>query len=212
MSNSDEEDLTMAEVEEALNKIEMKYSKYISNDNTNKINKNLLMLLQEFDALGLPEIDPSLPSTEIYKEVVRNSHVLVEMYRRNLNQLDEDELSFKTKDTKYVDLQKKLSHINDSYNMKEMLNSQRNEMQKIKLYYSSKQNELQHSVRKLEKNNQDLKDMFGQDVGKYLAKDDVIANYVKKCKLNEEIYKTTIKQLQEKNENLLAELIRLKEK
>ncbi|KAK9871592.1 hypothetical protein WA026_012972 [Henosepilachna vigintioctopunctata] len=225
--------LTMDEVEEALNQIDLKFTKYQSPHDHNALNENLFALIQDFDSLGLPEIDPSLPAEEIHKRVVKNSHLLVEMYRRSLNQLNENELNCNAKNTKNADLQKKLYQIyasceklehknksleivirklkNENTVMKDTLITQKSEMQKVKLYYSSKQNELQHSIRKLEKNNQDLKDMFGQDVSKYLSKDEIVANYVKKCKLNEEIYKTTIKELQQKNDNLMRELIRLSE-
>ncbi|XP_044754565.1 uncharacterized protein LOC123313660 [Coccinella septempunctata] len=223
-------DLTMDEVENALSEIDLKYSKYNSQT---ECDKNLMMLLQDFDSLGLPEIDPSLPVEDINSKIVNNSKLLVEMYRRNLNKLDEDELSFRSKDTRYANLQKKLTNLNNSYEkllyknksleavvdkmrkensqMKDMLNMQRNEMKKLKQYYCSKQDELQHSVKKLEKNNQDLKDMFRQDIGKYIAKDEVIADYVKKCKHNEQIYESTIKQLQQNNTRLLEEITKFRE-
>lgn len=48
-------------------------------------------------------------------------------------------------------------------------------------------------------------------LGKYIGKDDVVANYVKKCKLNEQIYENTIKKLQENNMRLMDELAQFKE-
>lgn len=229
-ANRSEDDLTMDEVEDALSEIDLKYSKYSTKTNCDQ---NLIMLLQDFDTLGLPEIDPTLSVGDINSKVIKNSKLLVEMYRRNLNKLDEDELNFRCRDTRYADLQKKLTTLKCSYDklayknqsleamvdktkkennrLSEMLSMQRNEIKKLKQYYSSKQDELQHSVKKLEKNNQDLKDMFRQDVGKYIGKDDVIANYVKKCKLNEQIYESTIKQLQDNNTKLLEELTKFRE-
>lgn len=74
-----------------------------------------------------------------------------------------DKLVYKNKSLEsFVDKMKK-----ENNKMNDLLTMQRNEMKKVKLYYMSKHEELQHSIKKLEKNNQDLKDMFRQDVGEF---------------------------------------------
>lgn len=222
------------EVDDTLKEIDSKYGNsydvWREKDNSSK--SDLRMLLQDFDMLGLQTIDPSLPDTVMQKKVIKNCQSLVEMYQRNLEMLNDNELTFHSKENNYRELMKKFNQLktgnksllnkyneleSDNYRLKhensrlkEMCGEQKIEIKKIKQYHAAKINELQHQVRKLEKENQDLKDMFGQDIGKHISKNDVLANYIKKHKHNEEIYKETIKTLQNNNNKLMEEVVQLR--
>lgn len=104
----------------------------------------------------------------------------------------------------------------------------KDEFKKSKLYYNSKLNEMQHHIKRLEFENQHLKEIFGQDISKLIindlnsfeenlfiadvnSRDKITVKLIQKYKSNEEFYKNTIKQLEENNNGLIQEIINLRE-
>lgn len=58
-------------------------------------------LFQEFDTLGIPKIDilKTNDETEILEQLMQNSYMLIQMYRRKLKQISSMRLSIANQDT-----------------------------------------------------------------------------------------------------------------
>ncbi|XP_018573293.1 myosin-11-like [Anoplophora glabripennis] len=224
--------LSTEEVERALTEIENKYSPIKSNG-ANYHEDNLTVLVKEFDSIGLPSVDLSQSLTKIFNEVVSNARSLVQIHRKTLAQMKNVNINSKYKESKSTELYKaiddyklkltKHKDVNSSLQNKiikltndhtEVIKREialKEELEKTKRYYKSKQNELHHQIKKLIKENGHLKEMLGKDMNIPNSKDEVVLKLLRQYKDNEEIYKATIHKLQENNRELLSEIVNLKE-
>lgn len=101
-------------------------------------------------------------------------------------------------------------------------------MDKIRRYYQSKQNDSIHNYKQLARDYQNLKNIYeksriqlmtflyqkinsGSISDIHTSKDEVVMEMLGKYRRNEEIYKSTIKKLQENNQKLMEEILQLKE-
>ncbi|XP_023026549.1 uncharacterized protein isoform X2 [Leptinotarsa decemlineata] len=231
MSSDESDALTVEEVNRALGEIENKFS--LVTCKRNGLDENLAVLSMEYDSVGLPTLDLSLTKSKIFQQVVNNARSLVQIHRRTLSHMKDVNVDNRINNSKSSDLYKlledykvklgnyeekikalknKLSSLTDEHTL--LMKQEtvlKSEMEKIKRYHISKQNELILHIKKMTKENQRLREIARADVGIYQSRDDVTLKLLGKYKCNEEIYKSTIQQLQENNKELLREVMDLRE-
>lgn len=228
--------ICIEEIAKELEEIEFKYSpksNKISFEISNDMHESLTVLSKEFDSLGLSPLKLEAPVLEVFKQVVHFSRALVHIHRNAIQQIKDQNIQCRTKDSTRNELYNKLEESKDTLekyqekcaslqNSTLRLNDQikelhkretkyKEQLDKVKRYYYSKEQTLEHSIRKLKMKNERLKELFGKDIVTKNSTNDVALKVIKKYKVNEEIYKTTITKLQENNRDLLDELLNLKE-
>ncbi|XP_023026550.1 uncharacterized protein isoform X3 [Leptinotarsa decemlineata] len=172
------------------------------------------MSSDESDALTVEEVNRALGEIE-------NKFSLVTCKRNGLDEnlavlsmklLEDYKVKLGNYEEKIKALKNKLSSLTDEHTL--LMKQEtvlKSEMEKIKRYHISKQNELILHIKKMTKENQRLREIARADVGIYQSRDDVTLKLLGKYKCNEEIYKSTIQQLQENNKELLREVMDLRE-
>ncbi|KAF7272520.1 uncharacterized protein LOC143198954 [Rhynchophorus ferrugineus] len=228
--------ICLEEIAKDLNDIEQKYS---SEENRRcleiptSLNDNLIVLSKELDSLGLPALHLEGSVIEILNNVAQSSRNVVHIYRNAVCQIKDQNIEKKSKDIRnneaYLQLDRYKEELdksrencaklkNEVYKLeKKICNFQKkesdhkDEIKRVKTVYASKQHELEHSIRKLKKENDHLKEIFNQDIVKDSSRNNIALALLKKYRVNEEVYHTTIKKLQDNNRELLEEVLSLKE-
>lgn len=90
-------------------------------------------------------------------------------------------------------------------------NRLQHELNVTKKIMQSDRKQMQHEIRRLEGENEQLKESNGKKIGSFTSRDAIFVGTMEKYKRNEEIYKDTIRKLQENNEQLLEEILNLKQ-
>nr|CAI5861155.1 unnamed protein product [Callosobruchus analis] len=174
-----------AEVEDTLQKIDSKYC-VINAKYSNSFYQSLATLSQEFDSLGLPSLDLSQSSENLFKEVVDGAHYLVNLCRSTVVQTK----NAITESRMIAARQAEVQHINNDLKTtiqkqeerKNVLENQicrlkteqleakqreevlKQELQKTKRYYQSKENGYLHDIKRLVKEKQKLEEKCGLDI------------------------------------------------
>ncbi|XP_030767692.1 afadin- and alpha-actinin-binding protein-like [Sitophilus oryzae] len=236
MLDCDESLINLDQISKDLEEIELKYSPKAASKQFEVpacLEENLIVLSKELDSLGLPIVKLEGSVTDLLQQVVKSSRGLVHIHRNALSQIKNQNLEKKAKDLKnnqaYGQLDRYKEHLEKSQENSVTLKNEifklerkirelskkecdsKDEIKRLKLWYISKQNELEHNIRKLNMENERLKEMFNQDIVTDSSRNSVALSLLKKYRVNEEIYKTTIKKLQENNRELLEEVLNLKE-
>jgi chromosome segregation ATPase len=219
-------------VDKFLQEIEKKYSLNSDILPKNDFEEQLHILSQEFDTFGLPPIDLKESVPKLLQCVANNTLLLIHLHRKALLQITDTNISNVSKDTKNSNLEKnilslksklkivedqnlkqerKLAKLNDECTkLHKTVSLHKIEMEKLKQYFKSKQNELTHHISNLKNENHHLREMCGKDIGKYFSKEDKYLKILQNYKHNEDVYKNTLEKLEENNIEIMNEILNLK--
>lgn len=227
----DATEITVKEVDTVLSNIENKYSplRNISTNN-DELEENLSVLSKEFDSIGIPPIDFSQPLPKMFEELVCNARSLVQIHRKTLAQMKDTNITSQSNNVKNNYLHKVVENYQtkiDFYENKRGIQQNRievleqkvkdlrkreteikNEMEKVKRYHMEQNNDYLRKIKKLSDENKKLK-----EEGSLLtphSKDDILLKFLGKYRKNEEIYKTTIQELEENNRQLVRQIVEMK--
>ncbi|VEN49867.1 unnamed protein product [Callosobruchus maculatus] len=219
-----------AEVEDTLQQIDSKYC-VVTAKCGDSFHQSLVALSQEFDSLGLPPLDLSQSSENLFKEVVDGAHYLVNLCRSTVVQTK----NATTENRMIAARQSEVQHINnDLKNRIQKQEERRNllenhirrlkteqleakqreevlkqELQKTKRYYQSKEKGYVHDIKRLVKEKQKLEEKCGLDINIH-SKDDCIKNLLVRYKQNEQVLKDTVTKMIDENRKLLEENLHLR--
>ncbi|XP_060519928.1 uncharacterized protein LOC132698084 [Cylas formicarius] len=235
MSDCDEFAINVEEIEKDLADIEQKYWPRVNENDLQfgQFREIISILSKEFDSLGLPPLDLSLAMPELFHKVLLSSRALVQMHRiaialikdKNIDQkrhnqknnelydaLDECKRQLdRSRETRDA-LEKKIVWLTEEMsNMRKRECSHKQELERVKNYHRAKQNEVEHNLRRIVKENDFLKETFGTNISTPSSTNEVALKLLQKHRNREDIYKGTIKKLQETNRDLLDEIFSMKE-
>ncbi|RZC42676.1 hypothetical protein BDFB_014622, partial [Asbolus verrucosus] len=116
---------SMEDVDEFLQKIENKYSLNRNVTPKNDFEKQLFILSEEFDTLGLPTIDLKQSESKLLQQIACNTLLLIQMHRKTLSHITKMDISSQYKDTKNHDMEKTI------LNLKTILTHSENQNRKL---------------------------------------------------------------------------------
>ncbi|ERL84607.1 hypothetical protein D910_02035 [Dendroctonus ponderosae] len=224
----------LEEVARELEKIEGKYSPKTTKKHCKmpmELRDNLTVLSKEFDSFGLPSIDMENPLIEILKDVVKCSRDLAQIHRNTLNIIQDKNIQNVVQRNRHKELYDKyddsLSHIDklretcmdmknnkhslvkDIKELKQRDRIHQDEMANLKRVNNAKLHSLERKVQALNAEIDRLKELCGEDIE--CTKNELALKLLKKHKVDEGIYKSTIHTLQERNRELRDQMLNLKE-
>ncbi|XP_072389805.1 uncharacterized protein [Diabrotica undecimpunctata] len=226
----DEPEITLEDVNKVLSQIENKYSPVKNINASNEIEESLIVLSKELDSIGIPALNLSQTPVNIFKELISSTRSLVQIHRKSLAQMKDTNIASQRNNSKNNHLYKVIECCQSKINAYENKNAglsnridvleekileykkreidAKNEMDKIKRYQMEQNNDFVRQFKKLSEEN---KKLIGSntEVNPH-SKDEVMLRFIGKYKRNEEIYKTTINQLEANNRQLVREIIDLK--
>lgn len=91
------------------------------------------------------------------------------------------------------------------------LDALKEELDRTKRLHSSKIDHLNRQLNICSNENQSMKVKLREDVGTFYSQDTIVSQLLTNYKKNEELYKSTIKKLQQNNNALLQEIAHLKD-
>ncbi|KAL1516930.1 hypothetical protein ABEB36_000761 [Hypothenemus hampei] len=197
------------------------------------LHANLEVLSKEFDSLGLPTINVSNTLTEILHEVLTNSRDLVQIHRNTLGMIKQKNIDTVSHHQRHQELKQQINDYKRSVNdleekclsikkhtnklaleitdLKKKEFSYKEEIRKLRSAQIKKDELSEKNIKKLQLEIQKLKEMCGQDLNSKKSTNEIALQLLKKYKVNEKVYKSTIKTLQQNNEGLLNEVLNVKE-
>ncbi|XP_028137436.1 uncharacterized protein LOC114331945 isoform X2 [Diabrotica virgifera virgifera] len=226
----DEPEITLENVNEVLAQIENKYSPVKNISANSEIEESLIVLTKELDSIGIPALNLSQTPKNIFKELISSTRSLVQIHRNTLAQMKDTNIASQRNNIQNNHLYKVIECCQSKVNAYENKNAElknridvledklleykkkeanaKNEMDKIKRYQKEQNNDFIRQFKKLSEENKKLIES-NTDVKPH-SKDEVMLNFIGKYKRNEEIYKTTINQLEANNRQLVRDIIDLK--
>ncbi|XP_066260190.1 paramyosin, long form-like isoform X2 [Euwallacea similis] len=224
--HSPNQEIDMDEIAKELEEIESKYTPKINRKCTKipiSLHENLAVLSKEFDSLGLSPINLEKTMPEILEEVVTFSRDLVQIHRnainlvkdkniQTVNTIDKYKSSLETLKNSCIALKnRKADLVREINEFKQREKHNKEQIERLKRMYNGKEKLLEHNVTKMQMEIDRLREICGKDIVSETTTNEIALTLLKKHKANEEIYKSTIKALQENTRQLLDEILYLKE-
>ncbi|XP_056648600.1 uncharacterized protein LOC130453036 [Diorhabda sublineata] len=224
-------EITVKEVDTVLSNIENKYSSIKNFPSSNdELEENLSVLSKEFDSIGITPIDFSQPLPKMFEELVCNARSLVQIHRKTLAQMKDTNITSQSNNVKNSYLHKVVENYQtkiDFYENKSATQQNRievleqkvrelrkretelkNEMEKVKRYHMEQSNDNMRKIKKLLEENRKLKEK--ESLVTPHSKDEILLKFLAKYRKNEDIYKTTIQELEENNRQLVKKIVEMK--
>lgn len=198
--------------------------------NESEIKEHLKNLSEEFDSLGLPSINVNV---DVLEQLMNSIYGLIHMYRKSIAQNKELAVKQSALVNKTQNLEKQIDQVNSKLVTKESENVILSETLRkkdydieslktdktllsknvcaLKNWSAQNERQLKHKLNSLEQEKESLKIKLGESIGIYASRDDATVEMLHKYKAKEEIYLDTINKLQQNNEQLLNEVLSLKE-
>ncbi|CAG9763936.1 unnamed protein product [Ceutorhynchus assimilis] len=224
-------DLNFQEIARELEEIESRFTpKRKCPRISRNLHENLEILSKEFDCLGLPTVktDETLP--EILEQVVNSARNLIQIHRNSIKNIKDKNIEKVSREKRHQELQENLQHCkencrkiqqnckslentnsileNQLKSLKNLEKTHQKTLDQTKRHLLSKQRHLELEIKNSQSEIDRLKQICGQ---KLPSKDEIALKMIQKFKINEEIYKETIRALQDNNSALLQEVFNLKE-
>ncbi|XP_019874212.1 ELKS/Rab6-interacting/CAST family member 1 [Aethina tumida] len=227
----DESILSLDEVQQELEKIDRKYNpqNYVE---LPEGFEQLRMLSQELDALNI-SLDLTQKPASIFQRVITICRNLIQINQKDHSEINDIKLACHLKDTQYRDLYKKIQQMKEKLRAAEFKNIElkrrltvqedqckikilkldalKEELDRTKRLNSSKIDHLNRQLNICRNENQSMKVKLREDIGTFYSQDTIVSQLLKNYKKNEELYKSTIKKLQQNNNALLQEIADLKD-
>ncbi|XP_066148314.1 intraflagellar transport protein 81 homolog isoform X2 [Euwallacea fornicatus] len=225
-SHSPDQEIDMDEIAKELDEIDSRYTHKINRKCTKipiSLHESLAVLSKEFDSLGLSPINLEKTMPEILEEVVTFSRDLVQIHRNTINlvkdkniqtvnTIDKYKSSLETLKNSCMALKnRKADLVREINEFKQREKRNKEQIECLKRMYNGKEKLLEHNVTKMQMEIERLREICGKDIVSETTTNEIALTLLKKHKANEEIYKSTIKTLQEDTKLLLDEILYLKE-
>lgn len=177
--------------------------------------------------MGLPIINIKV---DVLHQVISGASRLVQMYRTSMTKAKDANIvnsqihkELKIKEKKIDDLKDQINDLeNDNKKqtntlaklhseittLKSQLHENDRDLQRARLYNKNKDAEWSHKITRMQ---MEINKLKGEPIENHLGHDEKMVRTIAQYKLKEEIYKDTIRQLQDNNEELQRQLLNIRD-